>query len=189
MASRRVHLSAAIGLIAAAAATASVVAAPGLRGMLGATLALTMLAIAIVDARRFIIPDELVAVGLGLGLVHAALAESDTAMQAVAMAAMRGVAMALVLLSISAVYSRLRQRQGIGLGDVKLAGVAGIWLGWSTIPIAFEIAALVALASYALRQRLLRRPIRSTSRLPFGLFLAPAIWLCWLFDVTLLAPF
>jgi leader peptidase (prepilin peptidase)/N-methyltransferase len=103
------------------------------------------------------------------------------------MAAIRGAAMALVFLCISTVYSRLRHREGLGLGDVKLAGVAGIWLGWSTLPIAFEIAALVALASYALRQRILRRTIRSTSRLPFGLFLAPAIWLCWLLETALFA--
>jgi leader peptidase (prepilin peptidase)/N-methyltransferase len=92
------------------------------------------------------------------------------------------------LLAVSAVYSRLRQRQGIGFGDVKLASVAGVWLGWAMLPIAFEIAALVALASYALRQRILRRAIRSTSRLPFGLFLAPAIWLCWLLEAALFTP-
>jgi hypothetical protein len=29
--------------------------------------------------------------------------------------------------------------------------------------------------------------LRATGRLPFGLFLAPAIWLGWLLDATLLA--
>ncbi len=43
-------------------------------------------------------------------------------------------------------YRRLRGREGIGLGDVKLAGVAGAWLDWQSIPIAVEIAALAALA-------------------------------------------
>jgi leader peptidase (prepilin peptidase)/N-methyltransferase len=58
----------------------------------------------------------------------------------------------------------------------------------TTIPIAVEIAALAALAVYALRRSMTGRPIRATARLPFGLFFAPAIWLCWLLEATLLAP-
>jgi leader peptidase (prepilin peptidase) / N-methyltransferase len=31
-----------------------------------------------------------------------------------------------------------------------------------------------------------RRALRRTTRLPFGLFLAPAIWLAWIAETTLL---
>ena len=48
-------------------------------------------------------------------------------------------------------YRRIRGRDGIGLGDVKLAGVAGVWLDWWVLPVAIEIAALAALAVYAMR--------------------------------------
>jgi hypothetical protein len=30
-------------------------------------------------------------------------------------------------------YQRLRGREGIGLGDAKLAGAAGVWLDWPSI--------------------------------------------------------
>jgi leader peptidase (prepilin peptidase)/N-methyltransferase len=55
------------------------------------------------------------------------------------------------------------------------------------MPIAIEIAAFAALIIYAVRQFLLGRPISATSRLPFGLFFAPAIWICWLLETILLA--
>ncbi|MGZ6244141.1 MAG: prepilin peptidase, partial [Candidatus Binataceae bacterium] len=74
-------------------------------------------------------------------------------------------------------------------GDVKLAGVAGAWLGWLTIPIAVEIAALAALAAYGIRHYAAGRPFEAALKFPFGLFFAPAIWLGWLLDATLLAPF
>ena len=62
-------------VVAAAVATAaaSIIAAPGLGGVAGAGLACLMVAIAVVDARRFIIPDEFSAAALALGLVDAAI--------------------------------------------------------------------------------------------------------------------
>ena len=177
----------AIGHFAAAAVTASIAAAPGARGFLGAGLALLMLAIAIVDARRFIIPNELNAAALGLALVHAVFAQLDASpFSAIAMALFRGAALGLMFLALREAYRRLRGREGIGLGDVKLAAVAGAWLDWPAMPIAVEIAALAALAVYGWRHFVLGRPMHATSRIPFGLFFAPAIWLAWLIEATLL---
>jgi leader peptidase (prepilin peptidase)/N-methyltransferase len=103
-----------------------------------------------------------------------------------AFAALRGATLALLFLALREAYRRLRGREGIGLGDVKLAGVAGVWLDWLTIPLAVEAAALVALASYVVAKIIQRQPLSGTIRLPFGLFLAPAIWAGWLFEVVLL---
>jgi leader peptidase (prepilin peptidase) / N-methyltransferase len=185
---QQIFLRASIGLLAIAAGIASVLVAPGLRGLLGAGLAFGMLAIAFIDARQFVIPNELIAIGLGLGLVHAGIAGSETAMEGVAFAAIRAGALALAFLVLRVIYSRLRGRQGIGLGDVKLAGVAGVWLDWQMIPIAVEIATLSGLAVYAMRQWSLGRSLRWTSRIPLGLFLAPAIWISWFLDALLLGP-
>jgi len=164
---------------------ASIVLVHDSRGAWGAGLAVLMVAIAAVDARRFIIPDELTAAALALGLAYAAIEDTDT-WQALAWAVLRGAAPALVFLGVRAAYHRWRGLEGIGLGDVKLAAVAGVWLDWPTIPIAIEIAALAALGAYMIRHLYLRRDVRATTRLPFGLFLAPAIWITWLLDATLL---
>ena len=177
------------GIIAVVAVVVSIDSAPGMFGLLGAGLALLTLTIAIIDWRSFIIPDALNAAGFCLGLVHASVQQPDEMLSAVAMAVVRGAALALVFLTIRYGYARVRGRQGLGLGDIKLAAVAGAWLDWAVMPVAIEIAAFAALAIYALRQFVLGRPISATSRLPFGLFFAPAIWICWLIETTLWASF
>jgi leader peptidase (prepilin peptidase)/N-methyltransferase len=146
-----------------------------------------MLAISVIDARWYIIPDALSVTALGLALVNAAVQDWQTALSGIEAAVLRAAVLAASFLALRAVYYWIRGRHGIGLGDVKLAAAAGAWLEWTTIPIAIEIAALVALAAVALRQFARGRPLRAMSRLPFGLFLAPAIWLGWLLDATVLA--
>jgi leader peptidase (prepilin peptidase)/N-methyltransferase len=163
--------------------TASLVAAPNTQGMAGAGLALIMIAIAVVDARRFIIPDDLNIAALALAFINATLVANGSVIEAVASTVLRGGALALAFLGLRVIYRQLRKRDGLGLGDVKLAGVAGAWLGWQTMSIAVEIAAVSALIVYLGRQRALGRPLRSISYLPFGLFLAPAIWLGWLIEI------
>jgi leader peptidase (prepilin peptidase)/N-methyltransferase len=173
-------------LIAAAISTAvcvSLVIAPGTIGLLGAGLALIMLAIAVIDGRSFIIPDWLNAAGIVLAIVYAAVREPEAVGPAVAGALLRGLAIALVLFLVRDGYARLRGSQGIGLGDVKLAFVAGAWLDWVMIPFAMELAAFAALATYLLRQLVLKHPISARARMPFGLFFAPAIWICWAIEM------
>jgi leader peptidase (prepilin peptidase)/N-methyltransferase len=178
-----------VGLVAAAAVTISILSAPGMIGLLAASLALVMLAIAIIDWHRFIIPDWLNATGFCLAIVHAVAQEPTAMVSAVASAAIRGGVLALIFLALRYGYARLRGRQGLGLGDVKLALVAGAWLDWQMIPIALELAVFAALSAYGLRQLASGQSISATSRMPFGLFFAPAIWISWVLQVKLLAPF
>ena len=122
-----------VAVLAIAACVASVVAAPGRPGYLGAGLALIAIAIAVIDARWFIIPNDLSAAGFALALVNAASGAPDAIWEAIGIAVLRGGVLALLFLGLREVYRRFRGRDGIGLGDVKLAGVAGAWLDWTTI--------------------------------------------------------
>jgi len=186
---RPVQAQALIGCVAITAAVASILVAPDLRGVLGALLAWVMLAIALTDARLGIIPDEWNAAGLTLAMLNAVLQSPDTMVEAMAAAVLRGGVLALLFLGLRIAYRGLRGREGIGLGDVKLAVVAGAWLGWLTIPIVVEMAALAGLATYLVRRCWLGHALQMHSRLPFGLFFAPAIWLGWLLETTgALAP-
>src|SRR5499433_359770 len=144
LAMRPVHVVFA-GVASLTGAVASVVLVPDSRGAWGAGLAVLMIAIAAVDARRFIIPDELTAAALALGLAYAAVVDAEMWAQALAWAVLRGGAPALAFFGVRVGYRRWRGREGIGLGDVKLAGVAGVWLDWTMIPVAIEIAAVTAL--------------------------------------------
>jgi leader peptidase (prepilin peptidase)/N-methyltransferase len=168
------------GLPGIAAGIASIWLVPGSGGWLGAVLASLMLAIAAADFRHLIIPDELTLAALALAILNAALEDTSSVVEAVTAAALRGLATMLLFLTLRTIYRWLRHREGIGLGDVKLGLVAGAWLDWPLIPLSIEVAALVALAVYVMRQFMTRQPYDATVRLPFGLFFAPSIWLSWL---------
>lgn len=175
------RLSGVPALAAAAGVAAGLATQDGAGGAFGAALAVVMVAIAAIDARRFLIPDALNAIGVGLGLANAALtAAPGEILSDLALAGLRGAVTALAFLALREAYFRLRGREGLGLGDVKLAAVAGVWLDWTTIPLAIDMAALAALVAIGLRGVVTGRAMRATGRLPFGLFFAPAIFIGWL---------
>jgi len=163
----------------------SLIAAPGPDGLAGGLLGALMLAIAITDARRYLIPNELTAAAAALALVRAAAIGPDAGAWAVLWAVGRALIIALPLLGLMAGYRALRGRDGLGLGDVKLAAVAGAWLDLPALFAAIEVAALAAIGAYVLNAAIRRRPLKSTAFLPFGTFLAPAIWLGWLVEAIL----
>ncbi|WP_245257529.1 prepilin peptidase [Methylocapsa acidiphila] len=169
----------------AATGLASLILVPRPAGYFGCALALLMIAIAFVDARRFVIPNELSFAAFVLGLADAASQDFADPGASVAAAALRGALVGLAFFGLREAYRGLRKRQGIGLGDVKLAVVAGVWLDWAFIPVAVELAALSALAAYGLGRLRAQVPMRRGARLPFGLFFAPAIWICWLLEARL----
>lgn len=171
--------------LAVVVTSASIAAVPGLAGLSGASLGLTMLAIAVIDATTFLIPDTLNLLAFALALADAAFGGVPSGAEAVALSAARGAASGLAFLLLRIVYRRLRGREGLGLGDVKLAAAAGAWLDWPLIPVAIEIAALTALSFYLVRHVVARAPLSPTTRLPFGLFFAPSIWLAWLIGAVL----
>ncbi len=174
-----------IVLLGALAAGLSLAASPDWRGLFGAALALLMLAIALSDIRHFIVPDALSASAFVLGLIFAGLFDDAPLAEAILTCLLRAAAAALPLLALMLLYEWWRGRPGLGLGDVKLAAVAGAWLDWFTIVGVIEAAALAALTAYAVWRYVLRRPIAATTPLPFGLFLAPAIWAGWLAEAAL----
>jgi len=176
---------ASLACVLPAMAATSLIVAPNPDGLAGALLGALMLAIAVTDARRYLIPNEFTAAAAALALVRAGTMGPDAAAWALLWAVARALAIALPLLGLMAGYRALRARDGLGLGDVKLAAVAGAWLGLPALFVAIELAALAAIGAYLLNAALKRAPLKSTAFLPFGTFLAPAIWLGWLVEALL----
>jgi leader peptidase (prepilin peptidase)/N-methyltransferase len=174
-----------LSLTLLAAVAASLAVAPGPDGVLGAFLAALVLAIAASDFRRYIIPNELTGAALGLALLRAATIGPEAGWDGLLWAAGRALAIALPFLALMAGYRWWRGRDGLGLGDIKLAGVAGAWLGFVTVFAVVELATLAALGAYFLTGAIRKRPFKATAILPFGVFLAPAIWLGWLTEALL----
>lgn len=159
---------------------ASLVTAPAAEGLYGAFLAALMLAIAANDARHYLIPNELTGAAFALALLRAAAFVPDVGAEALLWPVARAVAVALSLLLLMLAYRYWRGRDGLGLGDVKLAAVCGAWLDLVTVAAVIELAALLAIGAYVAIAAVQRRPLRGTAFLPFGLFLAPSIWIGWL---------
>lgn len=159
---------------------ASLVTAPAAEGLYGAFLAALMLAIAANDARHYLIPNELTGAAFALALLRAAASVPDVGAEALLWLIARAVVVALPLLLLMLAYRYWRGRDGLGLGDVKLAAVSGAWLDLATVAAVIELAALLAIGAYVANAALYRRSLRGTAFLPFGLFLAPSIWIGWL---------
>jgi len=174
-----------LSFVLLAAVGVSLIASPGPDGLFGAFLGLLMAAIAVTDSRRYIIPNQLTAAAFALALLRAGTVGPDADWVGVAWAALRAAAIAVPFLALMLAYRRWRGRDGLGLGDVKLAAVAGAWLGLATIFAVIELATLSALGAYFVSGVLNKRPLKATAFLPFGLFLAPAIWIGWLVEALL----
>ncbi len=63
--------------------------------------------------------------------------------------------------------------------------MAGAWLGLVTMFAVIELATLSALGAYVAQAICASARCKATAFLPFGLFLAPAIWLGWLAEALL----
>ncbi|MGT2501604.1 prepilin peptidase [Bradyrhizobium guangxiense] len=159
---------------------ASLLIAPGAEGLYGSFLAALLLAIAASDARHYRIPNELTGAAFALALLRAGAFVPDVGAEALLWPLIRAAAAGLPLLLLMVLYRHWRGRDGLGLGDVKLAAVCGAWLDLATVVAVIELAALLAIGAYAANAALRRKPLRATAYLPFGLFLAPAIWIGWL---------
>lgn len=83
----------------------------------------------------------------------------------------------LMLRGVRAVFTQGLGREALGLGDADLMMMAGAFLGWQPVVVAFFLGALISLG-FAIVQLIV---YRDTS-LPFGPGLAVGIvitWLCW----------
>jgi leader peptidase (prepilin peptidase)/N-methyltransferase len=91
-----------------------------------------------------------------------------------------GASVGYVLLALLALaYARLRGRDGLGMGDAKLLGAAGAWLGWAALPSVAVMACGGGLGWAAVR--LLRQGRSSLAEpLAFGAPLCASTWLALL---------
>jgi leader peptidase (prepilin peptidase)/N-methyltransferase len=161
---------------AMAIAVVSVVVFPGIDALISCGLGWTLLTLALIDLRHHILPDALTlplaAAGLGTVWPRGGAALLDHALGSAA-----GL---LIFLAISYIYQRLRDREGLGIGDAKLLAAGGAWVAWQGLASVVLIASAVALAVTIIQATRGGVRIQATTRIPFGLYLGPAIWLVWL---------
>jgi leader peptidase (prepilin peptidase)/N-methyltransferase len=165
-----------IELAALAIAALSLTIDHGAEVWIDAALGWWLLALAWIDWRHMTLPDALT-----LPLIPLGLAVAGTLQQAELWDPLLGAVCGyLGLRTVAWVYHRLTGRDGLGLGDAKLLAAAGAWVGVTGLPSVVAGAALAGLAAAGAMMLAGRRLDRYTA-LPFGPFLAAAMWLVWLF--------
>jgi leader peptidase (prepilin peptidase) / N-methyltransferase len=170
-------------MIAGAAAIAglSAMTLTGWPVLASAVLGTLMVAGADIDARTFMLPDVLTAATCLAGVLFAPILHRHAPELALAAAVVRACVTAAVLALVRWGYGRLRHREGLGLGDVKLAAGIGAWLPADLIAACFALAAASALVLVVFAHRR-GKSIEAGTRLPFGAFLCPAVWLMFYVD-------
>jgi leader peptidase (prepilin peptidase)/N-methyltransferase len=127
---------------------------------LGCVFCLTLLIVTITDLDHRIIPNQVLIASLVAGVALAVLADAgDLDERAIA------AAVAFAVLFLVALFSG-----GMGMGDVKLAGLMGVYLGRAVAPAllaAFLVGAVFGLALIAREGSGARK-----QKVPFGPFLA-----------------
>ena len=63
-------------------------------------------------------------------------------------------------------YKKVRNKEGMGLGDAKLMAAIGFWFGWVSIPIVIFVSSFVALI-FAVPS-LIKKSLQMSSEIPFG---------------------
>lgn len=118
----------------------------------------------VTDLRCYMIPNRLVTTAALVG-VTLRLVQGDPLLSWAAPA----LAALTALLAVRGFGTRLFQRPGLGMGDVKLGALMGLYLGWSvfwTLYLAFVLGGAVGAMG------LLTGHLRRGMRLPFAPFLA-----------------
>jgi leader peptidase (prepilin peptidase)/N-methyltransferase len=134
-----------------------------------------LVAITFIDLDHRIIPNEISLPGVPVGLVLGSLRPAVGPLDAILGALLGGG----VLFVIAYGYEKLRRREGMGMGDVKLLALIGAFLGWHgvlvTLLVSSTAGSLVGLAAMIRRRETLQLAI------PFGPFLAlgAAVHLFW----------
>ena len=164
----------AIGLISALSLPWPVAVASTLLGTL-------MIAGADVDARTYLLPDLITFDTLLCGILAAPLLDTADPWAAAGQAIARAGGVAGVLALFRSGYGWIRKTEGLGLGDVKLAAAIGAWLPLEAIPLCFGLATGGALLA-VMAARLSGQAVMRTTRIPFGAFLCPALWIVFFAD-------
>ncbi len=133
-------------------------------------LSICFIIIFFIDLKHFIIPNELTYPLMLIGF----LKSFDPNLNKLLFpnffnSLIGGIFGYLIIWLIIFVYKKLRNREGMGLGDAKLLAVIGFWFGWISIPFVIFFSSTVALIWVI--PDLIKNKKELTSQIPFGPFL------------------
>ncbi len=125
-----------------------------------------LIVVAFIDLKNQIIPDLVSLPGIVCGLVFSLLSSHLTFIDSLLGVVIGGGS----LLLVAAVYYLLTKQEGMGIGDVKLLGMIGSFLGWKSILFIVMMASLTG-ALVGIAVMMVKRKSRKYA-IPFGPFLS-----------------
>ena len=133
-------------------------------------LSIFFIIIFFIDLKHFIIPNELTFPLMAIGF----LKSFDPNLNQYLFpnyinSLIGGVVGYLIIWLIIFAYKKLRNKEGMGLGDAKLLSAMGFWFGWVSIPFILFFSSLVALC-FAIPS-LINKSKTMSSKIPFGPYL------------------
>ncbi len=168
-------------------------------GVKSALLALALVVLIVTDLRERILPDRVTYPGLGVGLLlalwipvgdgsAAALARALTLtlspqILSLADALLGALVWAGMLYAVGEIFYRVRQLEGLGLGDVKMMAMLGAFFGLKLTLLTLLLGCLLGIAFGGLFMLLTRKSQRY--ELPLGSFLGLAALVTLFWDEAL----
>ena len=120
-----------------------------------------------IDLKHFIIPNELTFPLMLIGFVKSFEPNlNQTIFPNYINSLIGGVFGYLIIWLIILFYRKVRNKEGMGLGDAKLMAVVGFWFGWASIPFTIFISSFVALIFSI--PSLIKKNKNMATQIPFG---------------------
>jgi leader peptidase (prepilin peptidase)/N-methyltransferase len=154
----------------AVSATALYANGIGPRAWIDSGLGWALLCASWIDAETYVLPDCFTLTLILAGLAVTWIQQRNAIYNHAAAAALGYVAFRVV----DAIYLTVRKRHGLGIGDAKLLGAAGAWLGVTALPGVVIAASVIAILMSLLLMRFGK--LRANQIIAFGPFLALAMF-------------
>jgi len=130
-------------------------------------LSISFIIIFFIDLKHFIIPNEITYPLMVIGFIKSFDPNLNMDLFPNFMNSLIGGLFGyMIIWLIIFIYKKLRDKEGMGLGDAKLLSVIGFWFGWVSIPFVIFFSSTVALLS-ALPD-LIKNKKNLSSQIPFG---------------------
>ena len=133
-------------------------------------LSICFIVIFFIDLKHFIIPNEITYPLMVIGFLKSFDPNLNTNLFPNFLNSLIGglFGFAIIWLIIF-IYKKLRNKEGMGLGDAKLLSAMGFWFGWVSIPFIIFFSSAIALLSVI--PDLIKNKKKLSSQIPFGPYL------------------
>ena len=132
-----------------------------------ATLSIFFIIIFFIDLKHYIIPNELTFPLMAIGFLKSFVPNlNQTIFPNYINSLIGGIIGYGIIWLIILLYKKIRNKDGMGLGDAKLLAVIGFWFGWISIPFVIFLSSVIALIIVI--PDLLKKSKKLSSQIPFG---------------------